>query len=122
MTAPLNNTNLDEKLNELLWDDNLINSHAIDVEPHTEAIAAIKQAFKDAGYIQVVDNPHGINHVQVADFSKGKLSKLMSGKDWRTRFWDEYETELPKVIDASIIREQIDKVVKRASGLVEGDK
>jgi hypothetical protein len=56
-----------------------------------EAIAQIKQVFADEHYVQVVDNPHGIKHVHVANFGVGKLDKLMTGQEWYDRFAKELD-------------------------------
>jgi hypothetical protein len=56
-----------------------------------KAIAAIKQALADAGYRQVTKDTADFYTLatvvtHTADFSKGELSKMMSGRQWYDRF------------------------------------
>lgn len=62
-------TDLDKRLERILYE------HRNDalIGKQTSLIEDIKQAFKDENYVQVVDDPHGIQHVLLTDPNKPKV-------------------------------------------------
>jgi hypothetical protein len=56
----------------------------------------------------------------LADYTdiRGKHVTILTGQDFYDRFWQIYNEERnPQLADSTIVREQVDKIAKRAAGL-----
>lgn len=70
-----------------------------------DAIAQIKQAIKDAGYVQ---------------YEKSMLHNFKTGQEWYDRFFE--ETKSMRLAYIPLTGENVDKAAKRAAGLdTEGE-
>lgn len=145
-------SDLDEKIRGILlavWDCGYtIDEPVTTGMPVTEAKAAIKQVFADAGYALVCKDHYrdkeGRDFTQyIIDYADGsgefvrvpyprvedgtlypllwaKKNGYRTGQEWYDHFIAIYdEPRDPQVCDATIIRQQVDKIAKRTAGLPE---
>lgn len=122
-------SSLDDKLKDILSDLEKVSSGLIQVpwNQHDRALQQIKQAFKDAGYVQMAGKP--VDGVLQTDdtYQSGQytisvtgdkpyVGKLLTGAEWYNRFTKElapYEyTHTHKVRIGGVL-----EAAKRASGL-----
>lgn len=129
-------SNLDKRLREKLkalvfdeWDYEDFVKHGLD-----SYVKAIKQDLQDDGWVQIpqatvrdatrdeVNEAYGkgmigrIHGTQI--YSINGDSNVMTGQEWYERFVSEYEAnDAPMIKDATVIREQVFPIAKKASGL-----
>lgn len=129
-------SDLDDKLERVLYD----HRNDTPIGKQSALISDIKQAFADEFGIDqmlqdMVDLRANMQHNlvrlgltatptnHIADFSKGKLSKLMTGQEWYDRFEKEADKVKISQADANApyhqtrIMQQLYKAAQRASGV-----
>lgn len=128
-------TDLDSKLREILKSASISGKYGDTHEAtYRELTAQLKAAFADDVKEKLVSGSiHGVGVYEVNHQSKTiaeivnenladikKVHHLMTGAEWYARFWHEYdqpEGRGPQVADSTIVREQVDKIARRAAGI-----
>jgi hypothetical protein len=122
------NKDLDTQLREIheeQWNACLLSlpgKYADILKNRTKFLVDIYGAFQEAGYVQVVDNPHGIGHVHIADFPHGELSKPMTGAEWLDLYNETFKKLIeyeygPELEPPSIPTWLVHEAAQRAAGI-----